>query len=388
MPNEIENKKQDETAKAERPEDKLRFAASKLTNIYISDLSKTNEMVGVDTSPESRRCAMNLILALCSEHGMADVQNLPREQLLAMIQFVMINGLDVNAGQVFVDKRKDSEGKLVSVKATPQGSAWEIMVRRWGADVKALHQARVIHEGDIFELPQYEGLKVTPLIHKPTFKGLDGKAIGIYYIVEKKDGSLDYLVTTREGVAKNLMAQILNAALKDRNINRDDLMQKMDGKSLDELLTDPYLRQFISPAYRSPSSREQMIITKMKANALRHYTRDLGDKSNMDTATKKAIDEGADDDMINKNVVGVTDGEEAEKPAKALPKIQDFEVDDIPQEPTAKPAEIVAEPAPIAEVVKPEEPKEKSAEPAYSEPETKKAEPEHRQVSIFDVEDL
>ncbi len=375
-----------EVAKKEATtEERLRFAANKLTEVYITDITNVNSMVGVESNEASKRCAVNLIFNLCSEHGVATIQSLPREQLISMIQFVMINGLDINAGQVFLDVRKGKDGSIRTIKATPQGSAYEIMVNRWGVNVKQLHQARIVHEGDEFQLPQYEGLKVTPLIHKPTLAGLDGKAIAVYYIVEKKDGTLDYLIATREGVAKNLMAQILNAALKDReNVNREELMARMDGKSLNELLTDTSLRKYISPAYRSPSSREQMIITKMKKNALLHYTRDLGGETNMDKATKTALEDADQSDMINtENVVASVEGDEAENPSKPAPKIQNFEVEDEGDETPNEGVENPAKQAPISLDKETGEVEENPAKPIE-----KEEEKGFQQASIFDMEDL
>ena len=374
---------------AKTTESKLATAAAKVTTYYINEVANLNEAVGVPLTEEAQRCASNVIIQLCGEIGVSEVQNLPREQLVKVLQFVTINCLDVFNGQVFLDKRKDRSGKYVSINATPMGSAYEVMTARFGVNVKRVHQARIVHEGDEFELPQFDGLNMTNVKHKPTLKGLDGKAIAVYYLIEKEDGTLDFAIATREGVGKNLMAQILNASLRDASANRGELMKRLEGKTLDELLSDEYLAKWISPAYRSPASRESMIITKMKKNALLHYTRDLGVKHT--TAFEKVNANIADDtDMV----VDTQTGETAQPAAKPTAKIQDFDVDDdgVVEEPKKEVEENYTSeeaerkeitPSPVETEPKVEEPKVEEA----PKPEPKKAE-KRVELSIFDVDDL
>lgn len=335
----------------------IAIAANKIANIYISDLSNLNEAVGVPMTEESKRCAVNAVMALCADMGADVVQQLPRAQLVQVLQFVSLNGLDVFSGQVFLDKRFNKKTGTWSVKATPMGSAYEIMTQRYGANVKTVHPARVVHEGDEFELPQFDGLEMTPVHFKPTLKGLDGKAIAVYYLIEKTDGTLDFAIATREGVARNLMAQILNATLREEGINRRELMAHLAGKTLDELLNDEYLAKWISPAYRSPSSCEMMIIGKMKKNALLHYTRDLGSAAYAKVAP--AIEEAEGTDMVKREYVDV---ESVQNPQIAT-KVNDFEVEEPEAEVEIKPEPgqiIVGFPADETtkeEAPKPEEPK-------------------------------
>ena len=367
----------------------LAIAANKIADIYIKDVSNLNAAVGVPMTDEAKRCAVNAVLYLCGEMGASEVAKLPKEQLVQVLQFVTINGLDVFNGQVFLDRRKTKEGGW-SVKATPMGSAYEIMTSRFGVNVKTVHPARIVHEGDEFELPQFDGLKMTNVKHRMTLQGLDSKAIAVYYIIEKNDGTLDFAIATREGVGKNLMAQILNASLRDADVNRGELMKKLDGKTLDEILTDPYFAKWISPAYRSPSSRETMIVTKMKKNALMHYTRDLGTQQNKAfAAVNSNLDE--DNDMVVSYQEPAPETP-AEIPQKA--KIQDFDVDDngvVEEAPkkTAKPQQ-KEEKQVQAEVVEDvQKPVEEPVKPAPAEEPKPQPKKQGESVSIFDdLDDL
>ena len=357
----------------------IAIAANKIANIYISDISNLNAAVGVPMTDEAKRCAVNAILYLCGEMTAEVVQKLPKAQLVQVLQFVTINGLDVFSGQVFMDKRLNKKTGEWSIKATPMGSAYEIMTKRFGVDVKTVHPARIVHEGDEFSLPQFDGLKMTNVQFKPTLAGLDGKAIAVYYIIEKTDGTLDFAIATREGVAKNLMAQILNATLREESVNRGDLMKRLDGKTLDEILNDEKLAQWISPAYRSPASRESMIIQKMKKNALLHYTRDLGSKAY--AAVASPIEEGEKMDMLSESkVVSYEDGEQ-DKPTPAA-KIANFDVgeDGVVEAPPTEPEESAAKAQPVPEPMK--------VEPVEEKPQPKPEEKKVEKVSIFDTDDL
>lgn len=366
---------------AKKTESELKIASTKITDFYIHEVASLNTAVGVPLTDESKRCATNVLVQLLGEVGPDGVQAMPKSQLINVLQFVTVNGLDVFSGQVFLDKRKDRNGNIASIKATPMGNAYEIMTARFGVNVKTVHPARIVHEGDEFELPQFDGLKMTNVKHKLTLKGLDAKAIAVYYIIEKLDGTLDFAIATRESVAKNLMAQILNATLRDASVNRNELMEHLANKTLDELLSDKKLEQWISPAYRSPATREQMIITKMKKNALLHYTRDLGTNNDKAyTAVNSKLDNN--DDMV----VASQDADEPSAPTK----ISNFEIDDdgvaeqkeepkaekpaVREEKPAKPTENVVE----AEVVK---------QASVDEPK-QKGNAEVRQGSIFDTTDL
>ena len=366
MANEIITTKQNAV---EKPEDKLSSAASKIANIYLQDLINLNAAVGVPMTEESKRCATNAIISLVGSLGAEEVRKLPREQLIQVLQFVTINGLDVFSDQVFLDKHWNVKEKRYDIKAKPQGNAYEIMTRRFGVDVKAIHQAIIVHEGEELILPQYDGLNITNMVYKPKLDCLDNKAAVVYYIIEKTDGRLDYAIATRDGVAKNLMAQILQNTLHDESVNRAELMKELDGKTLDELLADPKLAQYISPTYRSPASKESMIITKMKKNALLHYTRDLGRSAAFEKVASVFEEDSNTDMVVGKNVVSEQDGDGAKAEGN---KIADFAVKE-PEEPAEAPVE-ETKPA----EVKKEEPKK----------ETTPIEEEPVGIDVFDLEGL
>lgn len=346
MANEIE-KKEDESAS-------LNSAVSKASDYYIKDVIAINKVRGIAISPEGQQCMLNTMAELISVFGIEGVKGLSRNDINRALQFAGVTCLDVYSGQCFVDKRKtfnrDTKGWEWHFRMQPEGDAIELLIKRYGSDVKALHAPMVVHQGDEFTMPSWEGIHVTPPSFKPKMENLSKPAVLVVYALEKKDGGVDYPMANRESVARNLAAHILSNKLGDRPDSKDfdggyksaefkkavgdyekgleDMRKYLDGKGLDEMLSDPTLSEYISPAWKSPSAKEGMILRKMKKNALMHYTQDLGAKT-------KVLDESDDDldqSAVAKDVVAsqTGDGDEQAKNPKAI----DMKV---PEEGAAKP---------------------------------------------------
>lgn len=302
-------------AKTPAPEKKNELSAfvTAATNRYMSEIGNLSANLGLgNLTDTAKRCGSNLMIYIAAKYGKEEFGLFKSAELIQALQFVTINELDVFSGQVFVDVRDEWKDKVKTGKktlaATVQGTGLENMVRRFGVGVKSLHGPYIVHDGDEFAMPCFDGTKMTPPVLKPKLDSDSKKALMVYYLIEKNDGTTEMASASRETVARNLGAAILNASLKNKEkVDRDALMAKIDGKSLDELLADNYLASFISPAYRSPSSREQMIVTKMRKNALLHYTRDLGARSLLGAESLKG-----DGDMLASNVVATSTGEEEE----------------------------------------------------------------------------
>ena len=313
--NQISATRQQAVAKAPAPEKKNELSAfvTAATNRYMSEIGNLSTSLGLGGLTDSaKRCGSNLIIYIAAKYGKDAFSSVfTNTDVIQALQFVTINELDVFSSQVFLDVRDEwKDGHKTGKKtlaATVQGTGLENMVRRFGVGVKSLHGPYIVHDGDEFTMPCFDGTKMTPPVLKPKMGSDSKKAMMVYYLIEKDDGTTEMASASRETVARNLGAAILNAALKDKNLDREALMSKFDGKSLDEMLSDNYLNKFISPAYKSPSSREQMIITKMRKNALLHYTRDLGARSLLGAESLKG-----DGDMLASNVVATSTGEEEE----------------------------------------------------------------------------
>ena len=111
----------------------------------------------------------------------------------------------------------------------------------------------------------------------------------VVYPAEKIDGSVEFLIATREGIKPNIIAQIRQNAMyaffKHENgkktpdyQKRDEFYEKLNNyaeeHTVDELLNNPEFSKYVNPTYTSGGSKEQMIIRKMKNNALKNYPKE------------------------------------------------------------------------------------------------------------------
>ncbi len=166
-----------------------------------------------------------------------------------------------------------------------EGNGNDAILRNYGVDVVNVSQPIIIREGDEFTYPYFDGDKMQPFTWKP--KSFYKKPIAVVYIVTKKDGSKEYLVSEREAVANNLKAHISNNMLtcKDYKLKKR-ILEKIQNMSLEEMLADSELTNsiktedgkyltLISPAWKSAHSKEAMILRKMQNNAIKKYPKDF-----------------------------------------------------------------------------------------------------------------
>lgn len=155
-----------------------------------------------------------------------------------------------------------------------EGNGNDAILKTYGVNVKDVKMAWLVREGDGFEYPSFNGLEITAPKWQP--KSYTGKVIRVVYPVVKTDGTIDWLISEREDVAKNLKAHIANNLLGSKYKDvRSKILDKIADMSLEKLLSDESLKEYISPAWLNGSSREDMIIRKMKNNATKKYPKDF-----------------------------------------------------------------------------------------------------------------
>ena len=264
------------------------------------------EEVGQRFTDYGKQCVVNAIAAIITytRNQMKDLKDINQTSLKIALTNIGLTELNFNAipAEAFPDIRRGPDGKW-SIALRPQGAGNEKLVRNFGLNVEELKQCILVREGDEYTLPGFDGEKMTPF--KWTPKSLDKKVILVVYPVKKKDGSLEYLMASRDSIIPNIIAQIRNANLyreefmeetyvtgkdgekyKKREVNtdkRDAWYEKLDaafeGKTLDEILELPEWKKELSNTYTSGGSRESMIIRKMQNNALKRYPREFNNTS-------------------------------------------------------------------------------------------------------------
>ena len=275
----------------------------------IGELEKASQEFGVGFTEYGLRCAINSIagvLMFTKQNGI-DIKEIDPTLLRLQIQNVGYTELNCATmpSEVYFDIRKstNADGKLVyQLTIKPQGAGNEKLVRKYGVGLKegtGLHPAILVHEGDELVLPSYNGLTITPFKYTPKLENANKKVIAVIYIVEKVDGSVEYLYATRDSVKANIIAQIRQNTLyafkkvtgkyKDKYGNEkekveldteardkfyEEVNQLAETLSVDELIENEKVREYINPTYTSGGSKEAMILRKMKNNALKNYPKE------------------------------------------------------------------------------------------------------------------
>lgn len=337
------------------------FAAlspSQQREFLLTKSFETAEASEFKYTEEGKRCATNAVIGVQSvlaQKGMT-LNDIDLAQLAFSIHAVAATELNMAAipSECYVD----IHGKVVTIK--PQGAGNEKLVSRFGRDLKTLHRAWVIHDGDEFTLPQFDGLTTTN--PKWTPKNTHGKVLMVVYPAEMKDGSVEWLIADRSSVIENVVAQCrqnalyafkkkgadgtyidkfgkptsnpnyaaVDAVARDKYYNELNAAAEKANGDLDKFLADPLVAKYINPTYTSYGSKEAMIERKMKNNALKRFPRDFANEVLAEAAN--AIREDRDESLEDQKPQPKRDViEQVEEETKALPKgdaVPDFDVDD------------------------------------------------------------
>ena len=309
-----------------------------LQNKLLAELDKANQEFGADFTPYGKTCAINCIagiVSFCRGKGI-EINQIDPTLLRLQVQnvgFVELNYASIPS-EIYFDLRKTStsEGKdMYSIAIKPQGAGNEKLVRKYGVGLKkgsGLHNAILIREGDEFIMPTFNGIEMTPPIYKPQLKNANNKVVAVCYPAEKEDGSVEYLIATRESVKANIIAQIRQNTLyafteeyvgsngkkyerpnkKARDEFYEELNKKADSMTLDEMLADEEVLKYVNPTYTSGGSKEQMILRKMKNNALKNYPKEY-DTSFIKNAVENMFEEKDESVLEKKNVVAKVERE-------------------------------------------------------------------------------
>lgn len=338
----------------------------------INELDNSLKQMDVKMSDYGKKCVANAIGSLILYCQNNDIKLESINPILLKSQLQNIGLTELNCAglpsEAYIELRKTKvevekddkkeEREIYNIAIKPQGAGNEKLVRKYGVGIKkdtGLHQAILIHEGDEVIMPSYEGALITPLKINCKFENINKKVIGVAYVIEKSDGTEDYLIATREGIKPNIIAQIRQNALykfkkeveytgKDGKVKkyqktdeeaRDKFYAELDAKaepmSVDELI-DAY-KDYVNPTYTSGGSKESMILRKMKNNALKNYPKEY-DNSYVKNSVEDMFEEKDESVMEKAKVVKETVDvvSKVEKELEEAPAIenapQDFEVVD------------------------------------------------------------
>ena len=329
----------------------------------MNELDKANQEFGADFTKYGKTCAINCIAGIVSfcKSNSIDMQKIDPTLLRLQVQNVGFTELNYASipSEIYFDLRKttNSEGKeAYSIAIKPQGAGNEKLVRKYGVGLKrgsGLHNAILIREGDEFIMPQFNGMEMTPPIYKPQLKNANNKVVAVVYPAEKEDGSVEYLIATRDSVKANIIAQIRQNTLyafkktytgkngkeyettdkEAREKFYDELNKKCENMTLDEMLADEEILKYVNPTYTSGGSKEQMILRKMKNNALKNYPKEY-DNSYITNAVRNMFEENDESVLERKDITKKVERELDEDLNDDV--VDDFNVVDVEVEETPK----------------------------------------------------
>ena len=277
---------------------------TKVNETYLPMITNQLENNNIKLSEYSKSCVANAISTINNvldtngiTWGDASLDTNGITQILLSVAALQLNA-SANPRECYFQIRnvsvKGADGKTVwkkKIEMGIEGDGFDSLVSRFGRDVKKVFPHWLVREDDDFKYPRYAGIEITPPEWQP--KG-SGKVVRVVYPIQSTDGSVEYYISERADVKKNLIAHISNNMMNetfgvcaDRYKATDEQKQAIAEKKrevldkakeldLDALLDSAEFDKFISPAWKEEQSRESMIIRKMRNNITKKIPKDFG----------------------------------------------------------------------------------------------------------------
>lgn len=277
---------------------------TKVNETYLPMITNQLENNNIKLSEYSKSCVANAISTINTvldtngvTWGDASLDTNGITQILLSVAALQLNA-SANPRECYFQIRnvsvKGADGKAVwkkKIEMGIEGDGFDSLVSRFGRNVKKVFPHWLVREDDEFKYPRYAGIEITPPEWMP--KGT-GKVVRVVYPIQSTDGSVEYYISERADVKKNLIAHISNNMMNetfgvcaDRYKATDEQKVKIAEKKrevldkakeldLDALLDSAEFDKYISPAWKEEQSRESMIIRKMRNNIVKKVPKDFG----------------------------------------------------------------------------------------------------------------
>lgn len=258
----------------------LHTTSGKIANYYISEVAKGLESYSLQPDAEQKSCMANVLMKmqeLCTTKGF-NIKQMNQDNLMQILQTSAMLRLNPSSTprecyMIVRNASKNSADQRPFFEFGIEGDGNDKLVRTYGVGIKKMYPYWIVRENDEFEYPSFNGLEIVPPVWKP--HDYHSKAILVVYPIEYEDGTVQYHIAEREGVAANLKAHISNNLMWKQDVAKQ-LKPRMQDMTLNDLFNDEQCLSIMSPAYRDPHSREAMIIRKMRNNALKPIPKDFG----------------------------------------------------------------------------------------------------------------
>lgn len=286
----------------------------KAQGTYVPMIDNTFQKNGMTLTSYAKQCVMNAVseingLIENSGKTFKDIDPRSLTESLLMVATMQLNPSATPSEVYFLTRNKNTGDKnnpnwVTQIEAGIEGDGNDTLLARFGRGVKTVHKFWEVREGDDFEYPQYMGIEMSPPKWRPSGQG---KIVRIVYPISKTNGEIEYLIAEREDVLINLRAHISNNLMNETfgiaesrykanyaqkekiNEKKQELLSKLDGLPLDDVLKHPDFQKAISPAWKD--NPEGMIVRKMRNNAIKKYPKDF-ENSFVNQVYNEATDEG------------------------------------------------------------------------------------------------
>ena len=287
--------------------------------IYSTPLTKVNNTFfpmienqlignGIDIDDYQKKCVLNAISSINNVLDTSGVNwNDPQldksniTQVLLTVASLKLNS-SASPNEVYFTlrnvpfKKRNDKGEEIKewrkqVELGIEGDGNDAILSNFGRGVKEVRQHWLVRENDTFEYPMFDGLDMSPPKWQPTG---NGKVVKVVYPIIKQNDVVEFYITEREEVLKNLIAHVNNNLMYEtfgiakkyydadakgkENIRKkkNEILEAVKAKGLDEAIADPELNKYMSPAWKNKQSKEAMIVRKMRNNIVKKIPKDFG----------------------------------------------------------------------------------------------------------------
>lgn len=253
----------------------LQTAMQKVQNAYMDSIIRQGEQLNIRYDAEQIACGNALLSAMTEqmEAKSLAIKDMDQTKLIRVIQEATLLRLNANANprECYVIVRAPRNAKPYFDFGI-MGDGYDKILRRYGVGVKTVHPFWAVRKNDGFTYPSFNGLTIQPPTWAP--KDMTSKVVRVVYPIEMTDGTVVWEIAEREDVKKNLLAHIGQNLMYDSK--HPGLIDRLSNMSLDEIFNDKEALEVMSPAWKSPQSRESMILRKMRNNAIKAMPKDFG----------------------------------------------------------------------------------------------------------------
>jgi hypothetical protein len=258
---------------------------------------------GINMTEYQKQCVLmgiSAINAMLDKEGLflgsKDLDDRNFTEMLIRLASLQLNA-SASPREVYFQIRKQkvknpdgSEDWKKQIEMGIEGDGNDSILRRFGADVEKVARFWLVRSEDEFVYPKHKGFEMTPPEWTETGRG---DVVRVVYPILTKSGAVEYYISERDDVKRNLAAHINNNLMnetfgicksrydatedqkKQIAAKKKEVLAKVDKRPLDEIIDDPDLQSWISPSWTDPHSRESMIIRKMRNNVVKKIPKDF-----------------------------------------------------------------------------------------------------------------